>query len=177
MKHVGLISMECAPYRLKDGGALAWNKMRRPYAEQCKKMLERYAPNMNSDSILWDYIGTPLDTENKFPDMKNGCFKQGAYLPLQMGYFRPNEYCSQHDSPIRKLYLAGRMHALGRHDYVRPRLQRGRKDSGRPGHREVVARAEGRERSAGTWDYSETVRRAGCSYDLQGWAGRCFADG
>ena len=39
--------------------------------------------------------------------MKKGCFKQGAYLPLQMGYFRPNEYCSQHDSPIKKLYLAG----------------------------------------------------------------------
>jgi phytoene dehydrogenase-like protein len=107
VKHIGLISMECAPYNLKDGGALAWNRMRRPYAEACKKTLEKYAPNMNPNTIIWDYIGTPLDTENKFPDMKNGCFKQGAYLPLQMGYFRPNEYCSQHDSPIKKLYLAG----------------------------------------------------------------------
>jgi phytoene dehydrogenase-like protein len=107
VKHIGLISMECAPYNLKDGGPQAWYRMRRPYAEQCKKTLEKYAPNMNADSIVWDYIGTPLDTENKFPDMKNGCFKQGAYLPLQMGYFRPNEYCSQHDSPIKKLYLAG----------------------------------------------------------------------
>ncbi|MGD0232492.1 MAG: NAD(P)/FAD-dependent oxidoreductase [Syntrophorhabdales bacterium] len=107
VKHIGLISLECAPYNLKEGGALAWNKMRRPYAESCKKILEKYAPNINQKTIVWDYIGTPLDTENKFPDMKNGCFKQGAYLPLQMGYFRPNEYCSQHDSPIRKLYLAG----------------------------------------------------------------------
>jgi phytoene dehydrogenase-like protein len=107
MKHIGLISMECAPYNLKDGGAVAWNKMRRPYAERCKKTLEKYAPNMNSDTILWDYIGTPLDTENKFADMKQGCFKQGAYLPLQMGYFRPNEYCGQHDTPIKKLYIGG----------------------------------------------------------------------
>jgi len=107
MKHIGLISMECAPYNLKEGGAVAWNKMRRPYAERCKKTLEKYAPNMNSDTVLWDYIGTPLDTENKFPDMKQGCFKQGAYLPLQMGYFRPNEYCGQHDTPIKKLYIGG----------------------------------------------------------------------
>ena len=107
VKHIGLISMECAPYNLKDGGALAWNKYRRPYAETCKKVLEKYAPNMNKDTIVWDYIGTPLDTENKFPDMKQGCFKQGAYLPLQMGYMRPNEFCCQHDTPIKKLYMGG----------------------------------------------------------------------
>ena len=107
VKHIGLISMECAPYNLKDGGALAWNKMRRPYAERCKAILEKYAPNMNKNTIVWDYIGTPLDTENKFPDMKQGCFKQGAYLPLQMGYMRPNEFCCQHDTPIKKLYIGG----------------------------------------------------------------------
>jgi phytoene dehydrogenase-like protein len=107
VKHIGLITMECAPYNLKDGGGLGWNKWRRPYAERCKKILEKYAPNMNKDTIVWDYIGTPLDTENKFPDMKQGCFKQGAYLPLQMGYMRPNEFCCQHDTPIKKLYVGG----------------------------------------------------------------------
>jgi phytoene dehydrogenase-like protein len=106
VKHIGLISMECAPYNLKDGGPLAWNRVRRAYAEQCKAKLAKYAPNVTG-SIVWDYIGTPLDTENKFPDMKNGCFKQGAYLPLQMGYSRPNEYCGQHSTPVGKLYLAG----------------------------------------------------------------------
>jgi phytoene dehydrogenase-like protein len=106
-KHIGLISMECAPYKLKDGGAKAWYKKRRPYAEACKKILQKYAPNINEDTIVWDYIGTPLDTETKFPDMCQGCFKQGGYLPLQMGYMRPNEYCCQHDTPIKKLYLGG----------------------------------------------------------------------
>jgi len=107
VKHIGLISMECAPYNLKNGGALAWNRVRRQYAEQCKAKLAKYCTNMGEDNVAWDYIGTPLDTENKFPDMKNGCFKQGAYLPLQMGYFRPNEYCGQHDTPIKRLYMGG----------------------------------------------------------------------
>lgn len=107
IKHIGLISLECAPYHLKDGGPEAWYKVRREYAERCKATLRKYAPNMTDDNIAWDYIGTPLDTENKFPDMKQGCFKQGAYLPLQMGYFRPNEYCCQHSTPINKLYICG----------------------------------------------------------------------
>ena len=107
IKHIGLISMECAPYDLKDGGPEAWYRVRRDYAERCKATLRKYAPNMTDDNIAWDYIGTPLDTENKFPNMKKGCFKQGAYFPLQMGYFRPNEYCCQHSTPINKLYICG----------------------------------------------------------------------
>jgi phytoene dehydrogenase-like protein len=105
-RHVGLISQE-APYNLKDGGAQAWYQVRREHAERCKEVLSRYAPNMTDENVIWDYMATPLDTENKFADMKQGCFKQGAYLPLQMGYFRPNEYCCQHSTPIEKLYMCG----------------------------------------------------------------------
>lgn len=107
IRHIGLISMECAPYNLKDGGPEGWYRLRRDYAERCKATLSKYAPNMTKENIAWDYIGTPLDIEHKFPDMKQGCFKQGAYLPLQMGYFRPNEYCCEHSTPIKKLYMAG----------------------------------------------------------------------
>jgi len=107
VKHIGLISMECAPYNLKDGGPERWYRVRREYAERLKAVLKRYAPNMTAETIAWDYISSPLDTENKFPDMRQGCFKQGAYLPLQMGYMRPNEYCSQHRTPIKKLYMCG----------------------------------------------------------------------
>lgn len=106
IKHIGLISMESAPYNLADGGPEQWNRVRRDYAERCKKTLSKYAPNMENN-VAWDYIGTPLDTENKFPDMRQGCFKQGAYLPLQMGYFRPNEFCSRHFTPIKDLYMCG----------------------------------------------------------------------
>jgi phytoene dehydrogenase-like protein len=71
------------------------------------ELLRTFAPNVNGDSILWHYITTPLDIGNKFANMVNGSYKHGAYLPLQMGYLRPNEECSQHATPIRKLYVCG----------------------------------------------------------------------
>jgi phytoene dehydrogenase-like protein len=107
-KHTGLIS-EAAPYDLKDGGADRYYNYRfkEAHAQQLLAVLKRYAPNMNEDTILWTYIGTPKDYENKFWDMKKGSYKQGAYSPLQMGYLRPNEECSQHRTPIKNLYLCG----------------------------------------------------------------------
>lgn len=104
--HVGLISQE-APYNIEKDGPQAWYRLRVDQAKRCKSVLSKYVLNLNDKNIMGDYIGTPLDTENKFPNMKQGCFKQGAYLPLQMGYFRPNELCSQHSTPIKKLYLCG----------------------------------------------------------------------
>jgi phytoene dehydrogenase-like protein len=57
--------------------------------------------------MLRHYITTPLDIENKFWDMGKGSIKQGAYLPLQMGYLRPNEYCSNYATPVEGLYMCG----------------------------------------------------------------------
>ena len=69
--------------------------------------LRKYAPNMTRDNVLWLTTHTPLDTENKFPDMVEGSIKQGAYEPLQMGFLRPNEDCSNHRTPVKNLYLGG----------------------------------------------------------------------
>ncbi len=62
---------------------------------------------MNQDTVLWKYLSTPIDVENKFNDMVEGSIKQGLYHPFQMGYLRPNEECSRYRTPIDKLYLAG----------------------------------------------------------------------
>ncbi|HMK36746.1 MAG TPA: NAD(P)/FAD-dependent oxidoreductase [Desulfomonilaceae bacterium] len=105
-KHTGLISLH-APYNLKDGGAEKWFRIREQEARRCVELLTKYAPNITEDNILWHYITTPLDIENKFADMVQGSYKQGAYLPLQMGYLRPNEECSQYATPIRNLYVCG----------------------------------------------------------------------
>ena len=56
---------------------------------------------------MWRYITTPMDISNKFIDMREGSFKQGAYLPLQMGYLRPNELCAEYATPIKDLYICG----------------------------------------------------------------------
>jgi phytoene dehydrogenase-like protein len=53
------------------------------------------------------YVSSPKDISNKFLDMVGGSIKQGQYHPLQMGYLRPNEYCSTHRSPIKNLYMGG----------------------------------------------------------------------
>ena len=104
-RHTGLLSQH-APYRL-HGDAENWYRERRAHADAMLKTLRQYAPNMNEDTILWDYISTPKDIENKFLDMKEGSYKQGGYYPLQMGFFRPNEECSRHLTPIKNLYIGG----------------------------------------------------------------------
>jgi phytoene dehydrogenase-like protein len=105
-RHTALISLH-APHDLKEGGAEQWYKIREQEAARCMEMLKEYVPNLTDDNILWHYITTPLDIGNKFADMVKGSYKQGAYLPLQMGYLRPNEDCSQYGTPIDNLYVCG----------------------------------------------------------------------
>jgi phytoene dehydrogenase-like protein len=63
--------------------------------------------------VLWTYSTTPADIENKFTNMVKGSYKQGAYHPLQMGYLRPNQDCSDCRTPVKKLYLGGASVAPG----------------------------------------------------------------
>ena len=106
-RHTGLLS-RMAPYRLKTGPETWYNfKFKEEVTERCIATLQRYAPNMTKDKILWKYVSTPIDVENKFLNMVEGSYKQGQYHPLQMGYLRPNEECSRNRTPIRKLYLGG----------------------------------------------------------------------
>jgi len=104
----GLLS-RFAPYELVEGGQERWYRLdfKEEVAQSCLQTLRRYAPNMTEQKVLWTYISTPLDVENKFPDMVRGGIKQGAYTPLQMGYQRPNDECSTTRTPIPGLYLGG----------------------------------------------------------------------
>ncbi len=103
----GLIS-QMAPYHIKEG-AEKWerHKFKWGLIEERVEVLQKYAPNINKDKIIWAYATTPLGTERKFPDMIQGSYKQGAYANLQMGYLRPNFECSNHRTPIKNLYLGG----------------------------------------------------------------------
>ena len=106
-RHTGIISM-MAPYKLKEGVDKWYGyKFKQEVAEKLIATLRKYAPNMTEDIIRAIYVSTPLDIENKFPDMVQGSIKQGEYHPLQMGYLRPNVECSSHRSPIEGLYMGG----------------------------------------------------------------------
>jgi len=106
-RHTFTASSE-APYKL-NGDVNNWWK-RQPKLDrvyQLVKIIEKHAPNMTADNVMWEYIASPLDMENKFSDMWQGSYKQGGYKPLQMGFLRPNELCSQYETPIKNLYLCG----------------------------------------------------------------------
>ncbi|MBA7477779.1 4,4'-diapophytoene desaturase (4,4'-diapolycopene-forming) [subsurface metagenome] len=103
----GLIS-QMAPYNL-DGNKDKWLSMK--FKEECAEkqlaVLQKYAPNMTKEKVMWWNMTTPADIENKFANMVQGSIKQGAYDSLQMGYNRPNEECPNHRTPIKNLYIGG----------------------------------------------------------------------
>ena len=50
---------------------------------------------------------SPVDIEQKLTTMTQGSYKHGAYTTLQLGFLRPNDLCSQSETPIEGLYLGG----------------------------------------------------------------------
>lgn len=105
-KHTALISCH-APYHLRDGGAEAWYNVRDQVADKAAARLSQYVDGVDEETMMWRYITTPKDIHNKLVNMREGSYKQGAYTPLQMGYLRPNEYCSEYATPIESLYVCG----------------------------------------------------------------------
>ncbi len=110
----GLIS-QMAPFDVNPGGSERWlhHRYREETAERQLAVLRRYAPNVTRENVLWTYLTTPADIENKFANMVRGSYKQGAYHPLQMGFLRPNQECSQYRTPVKNLYLGGASVAPG----------------------------------------------------------------
>ena len=106
-RHTFTASSE-APYALNGDANNWWNKkLKLDRVYELMKIIEKHAPNMTAENVMWEYICSPLDMENRFNDMWQGSYKQGGYKPLQMGFLRPNELCSQGKTPIKNLYLCG----------------------------------------------------------------------
>jgi len=100
---------EIAAFDLKDGGSDKWmnREFREANAQRQLAVLKEYTTNINDDTVLWNYITTPMDIQNKYANMVKGGYKQGAYHPLQMGYLRPNQDCSHYRTPVKNLYIGG----------------------------------------------------------------------
>ena len=90
---------EClAPYDVD------WEKHKWEFAHMCIDQWKVYAPNLECINTL---VYPPSYIERKLINMVKGSIKQGAYVPLQMGYFRPNEECSRTYTPVDGLYVCG----------------------------------------------------------------------
>jgi phytoene dehydrogenase-like protein len=81
-----------------------WETLKKDYADLCIDTWKSYAPNIDP---LFKLVYPPTYIENKMTNMVRGSFKHGDYVPLQMGYFRPNESCSQVYTPIDGFYVCG----------------------------------------------------------------------
>jgi len=99
---------EMAPFNLKDGAERWWDReLREEHEERFLATLQKYAPNMTRDKVLWTYFAAPIDFSTKYLDMVQGSIKQGAYEIFQMANNRPNDECSSHRTPIKNLYVCG----------------------------------------------------------------------
>ncbi len=104
-KYLHVVRMETlAPYQLKNGN---WEKVKEEFAVQVRKLLNTYAPNMANAQSIRNYAVPPTYIEMKFPNMKRGSIKHGEYVSTQMGYFRPNDLCSNYKTPIEGYYVGG----------------------------------------------------------------------
>ncbi|MFC1889157.1 phytoene desaturase family protein [Thermodesulfobacteriota bacterium] len=81
-----------------------WEANKWDYARTCVDQWREYAPNLDPINML---VYPPTYISQKNASMVRGSFKHGAYVPLQMGYFRPNESCSQGFTPIEGFYICG----------------------------------------------------------------------
>lgn len=81
-----------------------WNEITSTYAGSCLNLLREYA---DLGDVVVQRTCTPVDIEQRLTTMKRGSIKHGAYTPLQLGYFRPNDLCSQIETPVPGLLVAG----------------------------------------------------------------------
>jgi phytoene dehydrogenase-like protein len=88
-------------------GRARWEDIKESYAEECIKTWLDRLDNPGDIKILKRFYYPPTYTELKLPEMHNGSIRHGAYIPEQVGYFRPHESCSGNRTPIKNLYVAG----------------------------------------------------------------------
>jgi phytoene dehydrogenase-like protein len=81
-----------------------WETKTEAYTRSCLAEWKKYAPNIDPLNAL-SYPPTYIEMKNK--SMVRGSFKHGAYIPLQMGYLRPNDLCSRSFTPVERFYVAG----------------------------------------------------------------------
>ncbi|MFQ5986611.1 MAG: phytoene desaturase family protein [Thermoplasmata archaeon] len=93
-----------APYEVRGHD---WNDIKDEYAERIIADWREYLANSAEVKLVKRFVYPPTYIEQKLPNMVRGSIKHGAYLPTQMGFFRPTTETSNYATPIEGLYLAG----------------------------------------------------------------------
>lgn len=92
------------PFEVKDAD---WNDIKESYVDRIQANWLEYLTNGTELGIVKRLVYPPTYIAMKLPNMIRGSIKHGAYIPTQMGYFRPNAECSNYATPVQGLYLAG----------------------------------------------------------------------
>lgn len=102
-RHVMSITMQYAPYRLRDG---PWDRDRREaLGDTVIETLAEYAPNLPG-AILHRQVLTPKDIEEVY-GLTEGNLDQGELTLDQILFMRPVPGWSRYRTPIRDLFLCG----------------------------------------------------------------------
>ncbi len=84
-----------------------WKDLMGDFAADCIETWRAALENPREVQVLKQYYYPPTYIEMKLPEMAQGSIRHGAYIPEQMGYFRPHESCSSYRTPIGHFYVAG----------------------------------------------------------------------
>ena len=82
----------------------AWDADAEAFGDSALELMGRH---MDLGEVVLRRQYPPTYIEAKLATMKRGSIKHGAYNPLQMGYFRPNDRCSRSATPVPGLFVAG----------------------------------------------------------------------
>ncbi len=96
---------EKLPYRLL-GDARHWDSARDDHARLMIETWNRYAPGIEESVRDW-FAASPLDTERRLENMRDGDLLVGSFAGGQVGYHRPFPGAGHYRGHLQGLYLCG----------------------------------------------------------------------
>jgi phytoene dehydrogenase-like protein len=97
---------EKLPYAVQ-GDASNWDRLKEEHGRAMLALWSRFAPNLAEGAVLDWFVRSPLDTERKLPNMRQGDLLVGSFAGGQVGYHRPFPGAGRYRTPVEGLYLCG----------------------------------------------------------------------
>jgi phytoene dehydrogenase-like protein len=104
-KHTAFM-WEKLPYAL-HGDARNWDAAKEAHGRAMLDVWGQYAPNLAEGAVADWFVRSPLDTERRLPNMRQGDLLVGSFDQGQVGYHRPFAGAGRYRTPVDGLYLCG----------------------------------------------------------------------